>query len=88
MTIPSCIADGEYLIRFEHIALHSASSSGGAQLYISCTQVSVSGGSGSASPSLMAFPGAYTASDPGLLVNIYYPVPTNYKAPGGDPLVC
>ncbi|KAH7010823.1 glycosyl hydrolase family 61-domain-containing protein, partial [Microdochium trichocladiopsis] len=47
MTIPKCIPSGEYLVRFEHIGLHSASSVNGAQLYISCTQVKVSGGSGS-----------------------------------------
>jgi hypothetical protein len=88
ITIPKCIADGEYLVRIEHIALHSASSANGAQLYISCAQVKVSGGSGTASPSLMAFPGAYSSSDPGLLVNIYYPIPTNYKSPGGNALQC
>ncbi|KAI9152014.1 putative endo-beta-1,4-glucanase D [Paramyrothecium foliicola] len=86
--IPSCIANGQYLVRFEHIGLHSASAAGGAQLYISCAQVNVSGGSGSARPSLLSFPGSYRANDPGLQVNIYYPVPTNYKAPGGNPLQC
>jgi len=86
--IPSCIADGEYLVRFEHIALHGAGSPGGAQLYISCAQVKVSGGSGSARPSLMSFPGAYNANDGGLTVNIYWPIPTNYKAPGGNTLQC
>lgn len=88
VTIPKCIADGEYLVRFEHIGLHSASSPGGAQLYISCAQVKVTGGSGGASPNLMSFPGAYSATDPGLMVNIYWPIPTNYKAPGGNPLTC
>ena len=45
---------------------------GGAQFYISCAQVSVSGGSGSKSPSeLVSFPGAYSPNDPGLLINIY-----------------
>jgi hypothetical protein len=77
--IPSCIAPGQYLVRFEHIALHSASSPGGAQLYISCAQVNVSGGSGTAKPSLMSFPGAYRSNDPGLQVGIYWPIPTNYK---------
>jgi hypothetical protein len=76
------------LVRFEHIGLHSASAPGGAQLYISCAQVNVSGGSGSARPSLLSFPGAYSPNDPGLAVNIYWPVPTNYKAPGGNPLQC
>jgi hypothetical protein len=86
--IPSCIEDGEYLVRFEHIGLHSASGTNGAQLYISCAQVKVSGGSGSYSPNLMSFPGAYSPNDPGLLINIYWPVPTQYISPGGAPLQC
>ncbi|KAH0422843.1 hypothetical protein CcaCcLH18_12577 [Colletotrichum camelliae] len=86
--IPRCLADGEYFLRVEHIALHSASSVGGAQLYISCAQLRVSGGTGTYKPNLMSFPGAYSPNDPGLVVNIYYPVPQNYKSPGGDPLAC
>ncbi|KAG9022193.1 hypothetical protein FS837_006543, partial [Tulasnella sp. UAMH 9824] len=38
-TVPSCIPAGEYLVRIEHIALHAASSFGGAQLYIACAQI-------------------------------------------------
>lgn len=34
--IPDCIADGEYLLRAEMIALHGAGSPGGAQFYVSC----------------------------------------------------
>ncbi|PNH35924.1 hypothetical protein VD0004_g8198 [Verticillium dahliae] len=79
--LPRCLDNGEYLVRFEHIALHSASSSGGAQLYLSCGQIRVSGGSGGYKPArLLSFPGAYNANDPGLLLNIYYPVPTSYTA--------
>ena len=37
---------------------------------MSCFQLSV-GGSGSASPDTVKFPGAYGASDPGILINIY-----------------
>ena len=67
--IPQCLANGDYLFRIEHVALHSA---GTPQFYISCAQLTVSGGSGSKTPSnLVAFPGAYKASDPGLSVNIY-----------------
>ncbi|KAJ0329818.1 hypothetical protein COL5a_003643 [Colletotrichum fioriniae] len=86
--IPKCIENGDYFLRVEHIALHSASSVGGAQLYISCAQLRVTGGTGTYKPNLMSFPGAYSPNDPGLVVNIYYPVPTNYKAPGGDALTC
>jgi len=34
ITIPQCIAPGQYLLRGELIALHSASSQGGAQFYM------------------------------------------------------
>lgn len=34
-TMPSCIAPGNYLMRVELIALHSAYSAGGAQFYVS-----------------------------------------------------
>jgi hypothetical protein len=34
VTIPTCIEDGDYLLRFEIIALHSAYSLGGAQFYV------------------------------------------------------
>jgi len=72
--LPSSLPSGEYLFRVEHIALHSAGSAGGAQFYISCGQINVTGG-GSGSPGpLVAFPGAYKATDPGLMINIYYPV--------------
>jgi hypothetical protein len=73
-TIPAEVPSGDYLVRFEHIGLHVASTVNGAQFYISCSQVSVTGG-GSGTPSpLVAFPGAYTPTDPGLLIDIYYPV--------------
>ncbi|KAK0712853.1 glycoside hydrolase [Lasiosphaeria miniovina] len=89
VTIPKCLANGEYLLRAEHIGLHSAGSSGGAQFYISCAQLSVTGGSGTYSPkSLVSFPGAYAASDPGILINIYYPVPKSYTPPGPAAETC
>ncbi|KAG9015635.1 hypothetical protein FRB90_004673 [Tulasnella sp. 427] len=89
-TIPSCIPAGQYLVRIEHIALHAASTYGGAQLYIACGQINVTGG-GSTSPSnLVAFPGAYTGNEPGILLNIYSP-PANYAgytAPGPAKFTC
>ncbi|SPO07669.1 related to cellulose binding protein CEL1 [Cephalotrichum gorgonifer] len=86
--LPSCLEDGEYLLRIEHIALHSASSPGGAQLYISCAQLKVTGGSGGLKGNKLSFPGSYSPTDPGLMINIYYPVPTSYSAPGGQPATC
>ncbi|KAI1082341.1 glycoside hydrolase family 61 protein [Whalleya microplaca] len=85
-TVPQCLADGDYLFRIEHVALHSASAAGGAQFYISCAQINISGGSGSANPSnLVSFPGAYKATDPGLMINIYNNGGKEYT-PAGPPV--
>ncbi|PGH13498.1 hypothetical protein AJ79_03628 [Helicocarpus griseus UAMH5409] len=85
--IPSSIAAGEYLVRQEIIALHSAYSAGGAQFYIGCAQVKVTGG-GSASPSTVKIPGVYPANDPGIVLNIYdqsgQPYPASYQIPGPE----
>ncbi|KAK4249676.1 glycoside hydrolase [Corynascus novoguineensis] len=79
--IPADLASGDYLLRAEVIALHTAGSSGGAQLYMTCYQLTVEGGSGGASPATVNFPGAYKASDPGILVNIHSSL-SNYVVPG------
>ncbi|KAI1758419.1 heavy metal translocating P-type ATPase [Xylaria castorea] len=54
---------------------------GGAQIYLSCAQVEVTGGGAGTPGPLVAFPGAYKATDPGLRWS-YYPIPTSYTAPG------
>lgn len=71
MTIPSCIPSGQYLLRAELIALHSASTYPGAQFYMECAQIKVTGG-GSASPDTVAFPGAYEGTDPGITFNVSF----------------
>ncbi|CAE6516749.1 unnamed protein product [Rhizoctonia solani] len=81
-TIPSTLPAGEYLVRIEHIALHSASAYPGAQFYISCAQVKVTGGGSRTPSSLVALPGYYTGQEPGIKINIYYPIPTTYVQPG------
>lgn len=68
--IPAALADGEYLIRHELLALHQANTP---QFYPECAQLKVTGGGG-ATPSgsyLVKFPGGYSMSDPGVLVDIY-----------------
>lgn len=81
-TLPDSLPSGDYLMRAEHIALHGASTEGGAQFYIGCAQLSVEGsGSGSPSPTV-SIPGVYDGTESGILINIYYPVPTSYDAPG------
>lgn len=47
------------------IALHAASSYPGAQFYMECAQINVTGGSGAKSPSTVSFPGAYKGTDSG-----------------------
>lgn len=48
------------------IALHVATTVGGAEFYPSCTQVRI-GGNGTGTPdSTVSFPGAYSDTDPGI----------------------
>ncbi|KAK2032513.1 family 61 glycosyl hydrolase [Colletotrichum zoysiae] len=85
-TIPECIAPGQYLVRHEIIALHSASSYPGAQFYPSCHQIEVTG-SGSTSPSeLVAFPGAYKGTDAGITYDAYKA--QTYTIPGPKVFSC
>ncbi|PVH97502.1 lytic polysaccharide monooxygenase [Periconia macrospinosa] len=71
-TIPTCLKPGYYLVRHETIALHGAFNYPGAQSYPSCHQLKVTG-SGNATPAsnLVAFPGAYKGTDPGIKYNAY-----------------
>ncbi|KAF8863021.1 glycoside hydrolase family 61 protein [Acephala macrosclerotiorum] len=85
--IPSCIENGQYLLRAELIALHAASSYPGAQLYMECAQINVSGGTGTGTPSTVSLPSAYSGTDPGILINIYQTL-TTYQIPGPTPFVC
>lgn len=81
-SLPTELADGQYLLRAEHVGLHGASTEGGAQFYISCAQIEVTGGgSGTPSPTV-EIPGYLTGTEPGIVINIYYPVPTSYDMPG------
>jgi len=80
LKIPAGLAPGDYLLRAEAIALHSAAGLNGAQFYVTCFQLTVAG-SGSVTPSGVSLPGAYKATDPGIQINIYAPLST-YIAPG------
>ncbi|KAF2685798.1 lytic polysaccharide monooxygenase [Lentithecium fluviatile CBS 122367] len=94
MTMPSCVAPGQYLLRAEIIALHSASKPSQAQFYIGCAQINVKGSGTSTGSQTVSFPGAYSANDPGILVSIYNQQgqPTGngqpYKIPGPAVLKC
>lgn len=54
-----------------------------------CAQINVVGGTGSAKPATVSFPGIYKATDPGILVNIYSMTPSSkYVIPGPAVFTC
>jgi len=84
VTIPSTLQSGQYLIRHEIIALHLATTMGGAEFYPSCTQVNVGGsqvGMATASEEVK-FPGGYSDTDPGIYDPTVFNTPTQYTFPG------
>ncbi|KXN85895.1 Cellulose-growth-specific protein [Leucoagaricus sp. SymC.cos] len=85
VTLPSNLAPGGYIARHEIIALHNAVSKGGAEFYPSCSQLNV-GGSGTGKPKdneLVSLPGAYSDTDPGILVpDVYNDANLDYQFPG------
>ncbi|PSN69212.1 hypothetical protein BS50DRAFT_549890 [Corynespora cassiicola Philippines] len=83
-TIPSTLAPGEYLIRHELLALHQRDNP---QFYPECAQLTVTGSGTVVPPSswFVAFPGAYSATDPGVAFNIdgdAAKTATSYPIPG------
>ncbi|KAF7298907.1 Glycoside hydrolase family 61 protein [Mycena indigotica] len=84
--VPSCLPNGDYLLRVEYIGLEYATSYPGAQFFMSCAQIHISGSDGTnASPSTVSIPGAYAPSDMVLdsLVGI-----DSYTIPGPDVFTC
>ncbi|KAJ0425931.1 glycosyl hydrolase family 61-domain-containing protein [Aspergillus carlsbadensis] len=87
-TIPTGIAAGNYVLRHEIIALHSAGNENGAQNYPQCFNLEITGG-GSDSPSGVLGTELYTPTDEGILFNIYqamdsYPIPGPALYSGGS----
>ncbi|KAJ4384529.1 hypothetical protein N0V86_000128 [Didymella sp. IMI 355093] len=80
MTLPN-LAPGDYVLRPEIIALHEGNKQGGAQLYMECVHVKVEGSGTATLPAGVSFPGAYKATDAGILFDIYGGA-TSYTAPG------
>ncbi|KZV94870.1 cellulose-growth-specific protein [Exidia glandulosa HHB12029] len=82
-TIPATVPAGNYLIRFETIALHSMP----AQNYPECAQIQITG-NGNVPPNpniLVSFPGAYKQTDPGITIDLYAnsaQTQTTYVIPG------
>jgi len=78
--IPSSLAPGNYVLRHEIIALHSAGQKNGAQNYPQCFNLAVMGGGSDAPPGTLGTQ-LYQPDDPGLKVNIYSAL-SSYEVPG------
>ncbi|KAI8960831.1 lytic polysaccharide monooxygenase [Daldinia sp. FL1419] len=85
VNIPSSIKPGNYVLRHEIIALHEGQNEGKAQMYPQCINLQISG-SGTQSPEGVVGTQLYTATDPGILHNIYNDETlssvSDYKVPG------
>lgn len=82
-TVPAALQNGNYLVRHEIVALHVLP----AEFYISCIQVSVSGGSDAPTDVpdafLATFPGGYSPQDPGVTADVFSQFkPADYQFPG------
>ncbi|KAL1654101.1 hypothetical protein SLS61_003507 [Didymella pomorum] len=80
--IPKDIENGQYLLRAEHIAVHAAGGpdGAGAQFYIGCAQIEVSGATGKKPSPVGKFPDS--SRDPGIYFSPYWPPIVNYTMPG------
>ena len=81
IVIPASVAPGDYVLRHEIIALHSAGSANGAQNYPQCINLEITGAGTDTLASGTLGEALYTANDPGILVNIYTKL-TSYLVPG------
>ncbi|KAF4548909.1 putative glycosyl hydrolase family 61 protein 5 [Elsinoe fawcettii] len=79
--LPTNISPGNYVLRHEIIALHSAFNETGVQFYPQCINLKVSGG-GNLQPEGVPATKLYGQKDPGILINIWWPSPTKYAIPG------
>ncbi|KAF9046519.1 endoglucanase II [Panaeolus papilionaceus] len=86
-TIPQCLAPGDYLLRVELIALHAAQTYPGAQFYMECAQIRISGNGNTTPSNTVSFPGAYKGSDPGVSYNLYNGQ-RSYTIPGPSVFTC
>ncbi|RMZ68497.1 Glycoside hydrolase family 61 [Pyrenophora seminiperda CCB06] len=86
VTIPSSLKAGNYVLRNEIIALHSAHIVGGAQLYPQCANIRIMG-RGTAVPAGVVGTALYAADEPGILHNIWNDeTGPSYQIPG--PKLC
>ncbi|KAE9370861.1 lytic polysaccharide monooxygenase [Stipitochalara longipes BDJ] len=83
--LPTCIPNGEYLLRIQSLAIHNPGST--PQWYVSCAQLAVTGGGTKDLGPKVAIPGAFKATDPGYTVNIYNNF-NSYTVPGPAVATC
>ncbi|KAF1992340.1 lytic polysaccharide monooxygenase [Aulographum hederae CBS 113979] len=88
VTVPSCLAPGEYLVRMEIIALTDCAKEGKCQFYPACAQVKVASKGTTVPKELVAFPGAYKTTDKGILWDTNSQDPKDYVVPGPKPFTC
>ncbi|KAL8651497.1 MAG: hypothetical protein Q9210_003216 [Variospora velana] len=81
VTVPKSVAPGNYVLRHEIIALHSANNADGAQNYPQCVNLKVTGSGTDTLSSGTLGTKLYTPEDSGILVNIYNKL-TSYTIPG------
>ncbi|CAJ2512449.1 Uu.00g054640.m01.CDS01 [Anthostomella pinea] len=81
--IPGSLAAGNYVLRHEIIALHSAASANGAQSYPQCLNIQVGGSGSTALPAGEPATDFYSSADPGILFSLYTAF-TSYTIPGPD----
>lgn len=79
--IPSVLKPGNYVLRHEIIALHGASTSGGAQFYPNCVNLQVTGSGTVAISGGVPATSFYKAGDPGIFLSISV-MPKTYTIPG------
>ncbi|OCH91552.1 hypothetical protein OBBRIDRAFT_519691 [Obba rivulosa] len=82
LNLPATLKAGQYLIRHEIIALHLATTVGGAEFYPSCTQVDVGGDQTGVPNATVSFPGAYSDTDPGIYDPNVFDANAPYIFPG------
>lgn len=79
--IPPTLAAGNYVLRHEIIALHAAGQANGAQDYPQCVNLAITG-TGTDKPAGVSATTFYTATDPGILYDLYSNPLNSYTIPG------
>ncbi|KAM7210254.1 Glycoside hydrolase [Rhypophila decipiens] len=80
-TVPRDLKSGQYVLRHEILALHSAWDTNGAQAYPQCINLNVTGGGQTEIKGGVEATKFYTAEDPGIHINVYSGL-TEYPVPG------